>query len=116
MLPALLLAAILTPAPQEPAPTPEATPAASAGSAQTHIDAGLAEFRKRRFPKAEVHFREAMEADASSAAAAWYLGYTTYKMAERKRPFHPDKQKAAALFAKAYELDPAFKPVWGPRR
>jgi hypothetical protein len=35
-----------------------------------------------------------------------------YKIAEPKRPFHPDKQKAADLFAKAYSLDPEFKPVW----
>jgi len=109
MLPALLLAVALAPAPQEPA-------AAPAESAQTHIDAGLAQFRKRRFAKAEAHFREAVEAEPSSAPANWYLGYTTYKIAEPKRPFHPDKQKAAALFAKAYELDPAFRPAWGPRR
>ena len=109
MLPVILLAAALAPAPQEPAP-------AAVGSAETHIDAGLADFRKRRFPKAEIHFRQAMEADPSSAAAAWYLAYTYYKIAEPKRPFHPDKQKSKDMFAKAFAIDPAFRPVWGEAR
>jgi hypothetical protein len=37
-------------------------------------------------------------------------------MAEKKRPFHPDKEKAKEMFAKAYSIDPAFRPVWGERR
>jgi tetratricopeptide (TPR) repeat protein len=103
-----------TPAPQEqPAPAQEPVVAAApAGDAQTHIDAGLAAFRKRRFAAARQHFEQAVAADPGSAAANFYLGYTIYKIAEPKRPFHPDKQKAAELFAKAYELDPQFKPVW----
>jgi Tfp pilus assembly protein PilF len=88
-----------------------ATPA-DAGAAQTHIDAGLSAFRKKRFAAARKHFEEAVAADPSSAAANFYLGYTIYKIAEPKRPFHPEKQKAAELFAKAYQLDPTFKPVW----
>ena len=49
---------------------------------------------------AEIEFRKAMEAEPGSAAAAFYLGYTYYKMAEPKRPFHPDKKKSAELFAR----------------
>ena len=126
-LPLMLLAFALAPAAQlaaqEPQPSPpaeqtaavpqetvSATPAG--GDAQAHIDAGLSAFRKRRFGAARQHFEQAVAADPGSAAANFYLGYTIYKIAEPKRPFHPDKQKAAELFAKAYQLDPGFKPVW----
>src|SRR5262245_30578451 len=117
LLPAILLAALAA-APQEPTEQPAAKeevtsaplPSASADSA---IAAGLKAFKRRNYRQAEIQFRTAWEADSSNPAAAFYLGYTYYKMAEPKRPFHPDKQKAAALFAKAYELDPKFKPVWG---
>jgi len=130
MLPALLLAFSMAPAPaaQEPpqAPPPQEEQAQTqpvedstvsattgdAGAAQTHIDAGLAAFRKKRFAAARQHFEEAVAADPNSAAANFYLGYTIYKIAEPKRPFHPDKQKAAEFFAKAYQLDPTFKPAW----
>ena len=133
MLPALLLAFTLAPAAQEPPQAPpakeeqaqtqpvqdsqvSATPAGDSASAQTHIDAGLSAFRKKRFAAARQHFEQAVAADPSSAAANFYLGYTIYKIAEPKRPFHPDKQKAAELFAKAYQLDPTFKPVWQKRK
>lgn len=108
ILAAMLFAAALAPGSQEP---PASAPAMAEGS-QGHIDAGVAAFKKRRFKEAEGHFQAAVEADPRSAAAAFYLGYTVYKIAEPKRPFHPEKQKAAALFAKAYELDPQFKPTW----
>lgn len=87
-------------------------PAASTGAAQPHLDAGLAAFRKRRFSQAEIEFRKAVDAEPQNAAAAFYLGYTYYKIAEPKRHDSPGKQKAAELFAKAYALDPAFTPVW----
>ena len=130
-LPLMLLAFALVPAArlaaQEPQPSPpaqeetaavpqetvSATPAG--GDAQTHIDAGLSAFRKRHFGAARQHFEQAVAADPSNAAANFYLGYTIYKIAEPKRPFHPDKQKAAELFAKAYQLDPQFKPAWSKR-
>jgi Tfp pilus assembly protein PilF len=121
LLPAILLAALAAP-PQEPAQEPTEKPAASeevksapipSASADAAIAAGLKAFRRRNFRQAEIQFRTAMEADPSSAAATFYLAYTYYKIAEPKRPFHPEKQKAAQLFAKAYELDPKFKPVWG---
>jgi len=113
VLPAILLSALLGPVAQEPAPAPAAR-AATAESPDAHIDAGLAAFKKKRFRQAEIEFRQAVDADPNNAAATWYLGYTYYKMAEPKRPFHPDKQKAAELFAKAYQLDPQFRPAWSP--
>ena len=110
-LAALFLAVAVIPAPQEGAPPTE--PAAeAAGSPQSHIDAGLREFKRRRFTRAQEHFEQALAASPDDAAATFYLAYTVYKIAEPKRPFHPDKQKAADLFAKAYSLDPDFKPVW----
>ena len=118
MIPSLLLALALSPAAQEPTPATavksEDTAAAASPAAQSHIDAGLTQFKKRHFAPAEVEFRKALDADPQSAAATFYLAYTTYKMCEKKKPFHPDKQKAADLFAKAYALDPTFKPVWAP--
>ena len=84
-------------------------PAETAGS----IDAGLNLYHRRQFTRAAAEFQKAADADPQSAAAAWYLAYTWYKIAEPKRPFHPDKQKAADMFAKAFQLDPTFKPTWG---
>ena len=87
-------------------------PAPATGAAQPHLDAGLAAFKKRRFSKAEIEFRKAADAEPQNAAAAFYLGYTYYKIAEPKRHDDPGKQRAAELFAKAYAIDPAFTPVW----
>ena len=92
-----------------------AAPAAEPASADDAIHAGIAAFKKRRFAQAEVQFQKAVDADPQSAAAHFYLGYTIYKRVEPKRPFHPDKQKAADEFAKAFDLDPAFTPEWGKR-
>jgi len=142
LISAILLSALLAPTPQDapaPAPahkrarkaakpasatTPEAAestaataaPAASGGSASDEIQSGLAAFAKHRFPAARAAFERAVAADPNSAAAHYYLGYTIYKIAEPKRHDSPGKKEAAAEFAKAYELDPAFKPVWGGRR
>jgi len=118
LMPAMLLVAILGPSPQDPAATP-ATPVSSAASpsasASDDIRAGLDAFRKRRFTQARSAFERAVAADPQSAAAHYYLGYTIYKIAEPKRHDSPGKKEAAEHFAKAYELDPAFKPVWGSR-
>ncbi len=141
MIPAMLLMAILSPTPQDapaPAPkrahkaartakaakpaaaTPEAgaasTAAPSGGSASDEIQAGLNAFAKRRFAQAREAFERAVAADPQSAAAHYYLGYTIYKIAEPKKHDSPGKREAAAEFAKAYELDPNFKPVWGSHR
>jgi tetratricopeptide (TPR) repeat protein len=107
MMPALLVVAILGSSPQEPA-----APAPS-GSASEEIQAGLAAFNKRRFTQARAAFQRAVEADPQSAAAHFYLGYTIYKIAEPRRRNDPGKQEAAEHFAKAFELDPNFKPAWG---
>ena len=116
MLPAILIMTMAAVAQDAPPETPPAArAAASPGSSQSAIEAGLADFRDAA-SQGPGEFRQAVDADGNSAAAYFYLGYTVYKIAEPKHPFHPDKQKAAALFAKAYELDPAFQPAWGSRR
>ena len=117
----LLTASLLMPAAQEAvqerAQEQMAAPASEAStmSADSHIDAGLAAFRKRRFAAARKHFQLAVDANPDSAAAHFYLGYTIYKIAEPRRANSPGKQEAAGHFAKAYELDPAFKPTWHGR-
>ena len=117
MLAAFVLAAAIAPAQdppavQEPAPPPQAA-AAPAGGSQEYIDAGLKAFKRRRFAAAQAEFQKAVDAEPNSAAANFYLGYTYYKIAEPTRRAVAGKKKAAELFAKAFELDPAFKPVWG---
>ena len=76
------------------------------------IDAGLKAFARHRYAQAEVEFRKAVDADANSAAAHFYLGYTYYKMGEPSLRMNANKDKARDEFAKAFELDPAFRPVW----
>jgi hypothetical protein len=76
---------------------------------------GLAAYRRLHFQEAAGHFQAAVDADPHSAAALYYLGYTVYKIAEPKRPNDPGKRVAAGLFARAYEIDPAFAPGWGVR-
>jgi tetratricopeptide (TPR) repeat protein len=92
------------------------TPAAAPESADAAISAGLHAYKRRNFKLAESEFERAVQAEPNSAAAHFYLGYTIYKRVEPKRPFHPDKQKAAAEFAKAFELDPNFTPEWAKTR
>jgi tetratricopeptide (TPR) repeat protein len=132
MLAAFILAATLAqapppdaPPPVEPEPTPaitapaaaDAPPSAAASvEATSAIDAGLAAFKRRRFSQARTAFERAVQAEPNSAPATFYLAYTIYKIAEKKRPFHPEKQQAAEMFAKAYELDPTFQPVWQKRK
>jgi hypothetical protein len=109
----LLMATLWMPA-QDPA---AAAPAASASSmsADDHIQAGLASFRKHRFAAAKTHFEDGGAANPDRAPAHFYLGYTIYKIAEPKRPNSPGKQEAAGHFAKAFELDPKFVPTWHHR-
>ena len=109
----LLVSALWMPA-QDPAALPPAA-SASAMSAEEHIEMGKAAFRRKRFAAARDHFQQAVAASPDSAAAHYYLGYAIYKIAEPKRPNNPGKQEAAGHFAKAYELDPAFKPSWRTR-
>jgi len=123
LLATLLLSAALAPQapeatePQAPPATsvPQAVPSAtpSGGPAAPHLAAGIAAFKKRRFAAARTEFEKAESADAQSAAAAYYLGYTYYKMGEPSRRMNANKEKAKELFAKAFSLDPAFTPTWG---
>jgi Tfp pilus assembly protein PilF len=121
-LAALLLAAALAPqepvaaetSTAEPAPTPVmATEAVPTEGSKDHVDAGLKAFKRRRFKAAKAEFQKAVDAEPQSAAATFYLAYTYYKISEPSRRLTADKKRAAELFAKAYELDPAFRPVWG---
>jgi tetratricopeptide (TPR) repeat protein len=108
MLSALVLAALLGEQGPEPAvAVPEAT-----ASARPHIAAGIALYMKRRFRAAADEFRAAADADPASAAAQYYLGYTLYKIGEPTRRLTPEKQESRDHFAKAFELDPSFRPTW----
>jgi hypothetical protein len=82
-------------------------------TAEEQTAAGLKAYWRLHFSEAEGHFQAAVDADPGSAAALYYLGYTVYKIAEPKRPNDPGKQRAAGLFARAYDIDPAFTPGWG---
>jgi len=123
LLATVLLSAALAPqAPPPTAPTPDPAapgvtatelPAPPSGVAAPHLDAGIAAFKKRRFAAARAEFEKAEAADPQSAAAAYYLGYTYYKMGEPSRRMNANKEKAKELFAKAFGLDPTFRPSWG---
>jgi tetratricopeptide (TPR) repeat protein len=110
LLATVLLSAAL--APQAPPPAAEAQ-AVPSSPAAAHLEAGIAAFKKRRFTAARSEFEKAQEADPQSAAAAYYLGYTFYKLGEPSRRMNANKEKARELFAKAFTLDPAFAPRWG---
>jgi tetratricopeptide (TPR) repeat protein len=97
-----------------PAPEP-ASVSAAPGAAEDHIDAGLQAFIRGRFSSAQEEFQKAYELAPQSAAAAFYLAYAHYKLGEPTRRMDSNKQRAKELFATAYELDPAFQPVWGVR-
>ena len=113
---AALLLALVTPQEAPPAPPPQAVTASeipAPGPATAAIAAGQAAFKKRRFRAAQADFEKAMSADPQSAAAAFYLGYTFYKIGEPSRRINENKEKARELFAKAFSLDPGFQPDWG---
>jgi len=102
-----------TPGPVPPGVTATDLPAPPSAAAAPHLDAGIAAFKKRRFAAARAEFEKAEAADPQSAAAAYYLGYTYYKMGEPSRRMNANKEKAKELFAKAFSLDPTFRPTWG---
>jgi tetratricopeptide (TPR) repeat protein len=111
-----------------PAPQPKATgeteaakpagdkPAGEAAAPKAEvsgpIEEGLTAFKRHHFAAAKAAFEKAEEADPQSAAAAFYLGYTYYKLGEPSHRMNANKEKAKELFAKAFSLDPSFKPVW----
>lgn len=115
----------MAPEPEEPAPPIAAEPVPAmatepaplpSSATQEHIQAGLKAFIRGRFSRAQGEFEKAYDADPQSAAAAFYLGYACYKLGEPTRRMNPEKQRAKELFAKAYELDPAFVPVWHTKK
>ena len=130
LLNALLLSAVLVP--QEPAANPAQSPAPKvlavkrAGSMEDAppavarpatietgpVAAGLAAFRAHHLRAARAELEKAVAADPQSAAAAFYLGYAYYKIGEPSRRMDANKEKARELFARAFSLDPAFKPAW----
>ena len=113
----LLLAGLAQDAPAPPPavkPRPAAAaPAAAPADAPSAIAAGQAAFKKRHFKAAQADFEKALAADPQSAAAAFYLAYTYYKLGEPSRRMNENKEKARELFAKAFSLDPAVQPDWG---
>ena len=111
-LAAALLLVVMTPQDAPPAPKQRAAAEATA-DAPSAIAAGQAAFKKRHFKAAQADFEKALAADPQSAAAAFYLGYTHYKMGEPSRRMNEHKEQAKELFAKAFSLDPTFTPDWG---
>jgi tetratricopeptide (TPR) repeat protein len=115
LLATVLLSAALAPQappPAAPAPEPPAATPAAASAIDPHVSAGIAAFKKRRFAAARAEFEKAEAANPQSAAAAYYLGYTFYKLGEPSRRLNANKEKAKELFAKAFSLDPTFAPTW----
>jgi tetratricopeptide (TPR) repeat protein len=105
----MLLATVLLSA----ALAPQAPPPAATSATDPYLSAGIAAFKKRHFAAARAEFEKAEAANPQSAAAAYYLGYTFYKLGEPSRRMNANKEKAKELFAKAFSLDPAFTPTWG---
>jgi len=102
----------VTPEPvAEPAEAPAAQRAGGGDAATAAIDRGLQAYWRHNWAGAQAEFQSALDADPTSAAAAFYLGYAIYKQAEL-RPFHPDKERARQMFARAFELDPGFVPTF----
>lgn len=113
LLSALLLSAVVV-AQEPPAAAAPARATTAATAADTEaLAAGLAAFKRRHYRAALAEFEKAEAASPQSAAAAFYLGYTYYKLGEPSRRMNANKEKARELFAKAFSLDPAFKPAWG---
>jgi tetratricopeptide (TPR) repeat protein len=73
---------------------------------------GLSLYRQRQFQAARRAFEEAVEANPSSAAAHFYLGYTLYKIGEPTKRRTPEKVQAVEEFARCFELDRSFRPTW----
>jgi len=112
LLATVLLSAALAPQAPPPAATAPQPPVATSAT-DPYLTAGIAAFKKRRFAAARAEFEKAEAANPQSAAAAYYLGYTFYKLGEPSRRMNANKEKAKELFARAFSLDPAFTPTWG---
>lgn len=103
------------PAASTAAPEATAVPPAAPDEVASDIEAGLKAFRRHHFSRARDEFDKAVKADPQSAAANFYLGYVHYKLGEPSHRMNPDKKMAKDLFAKAFQLDPGFQPVWGQK-
>jgi Tfp pilus assembly protein PilF len=79
---------------------------------ETFIAQGLQSYRRLHFQEARHEFQKAVDADPTSAAAHFYLGYTLYKIGEPTRRLTPEKVQAREEFARCFELDQSFRPVW----
>jgi Tfp pilus assembly protein PilF len=79
---------------------------------EAFIAEGLQSYRKLHFEEARQEFQKAVDADPSSAPAHFYLGYTLYKIGEPTRRLTPEKARAREEFARCFELDQSFRPVW----
>jgi tetratricopeptide (TPR) repeat protein len=115
-LAAALLLVVMTPQDAPPPAPPQVAATeikAEEPAAAAAIATGQAAFKKRRFRAAQADFEKAVAADPQSAAAAFYLGYTHYKIGEPSRRMNEHKEQARELFAKAFTLDPGFRPDWG---
>jgi tetratricopeptide (TPR) repeat protein len=109
----MTLAAVVLAVSLQEASAPPAVTAAPA-LAQSHIGQGIVLYKKRHFRAARDEFRKAVDADPSSAAANYYLGYALYKIGEPSRRLTPEKEESRGFFARAFELDPLFRPTWTP--
>jgi len=117
LLATVFLSVALAPQAAPPAaPAPAATPAVKAtdlpapGPAAGLVEAGTAALKKHRLAAARAELEKAVAADPQSAAAAFWLGYTYYKLGEPSKRMNANKEKARDLFAKAFQLDPTFTP------
>jgi tetratricopeptide (TPR) repeat protein len=93
-------------------PKPTVTPSEEHPAQASFIAEGLRLYRRRHFREARKAFQQAVEADPTSAAAHFYLGYTLYKIGEPTRRMTPEKVEAKEEFARCFELDRAFRPTW----
>ena len=115
IMPALIAWSTLQAPTADPASTTESTFVVAPQDQQASgafIARGLDLYRRLRFREARREFERAVEADPSNSAAHFYLGYTLYKIGEPTRRLTPEKVQAREEFARSFELDQSFRPVW----
>ena len=77
-----------------------------------HIDAGLKAFKRHRYSQAEIDFRKAMDAGPVQRGGRLLPRLHVLQDGRAEAPVPSRQAKSAQLFARAFELDPKFKPVW----
>ena len=116
MLPVLFVSAVLLgPTPEAQSVPSDATVTESGSAAEPFIAKGLDLYKRLRLRAAREEFQKAVDADPENAAAHYYLGYTLYKIGEPTRRLSPEKVQATEQFARCYDLDPTFRPIWRSR-